>query len=215
MKTNFRGILLSLAVATGLVYSAQATIYTLGAGGLITAASSGFPTGGTTLATATSPFSASGVISGTLISTVISGDTSNPFANGLTFTYLLSINASSPDSSSEMTVSSFANFQTEISYNKSGSEVAPNQFSRDSGSGDTVRFHWLIPTIAAGQTGALVVVQTDATAWHPTLAGIIDGLTVNVASLAPIAVPEPSTFGLVFVGLAATALARRQSVRRK
>ena len=61
------------------------------------------------------PFS-SGVLQGTLVSSVISGglNTSNPFAGagGLTFTYQIVVSSLSADSASQISVSSFASFQT-------------------------------------------------------------------------------------------------------
>ena len=52
---------------------AQATIYTLAPGASITANSSGAPVGGAIVGQVTDPYS-SGIMSGTLTSTVISGD---------------------------------------------------------------------------------------------------------------------------------------------
>jgi hypothetical protein len=180
--------------------------YALTAGGFITAQSSTYPTGGTTLLTDTSPFN-NGAISGTLVSKVISGDASNPYG-GLTFTYQLSINAGSPDSSSSMTVSSYDNYSTDVSYNNLGGEVNPLNFSRDS-NGATVRFLFSNPSIGPGSTGALVVVQTGAPSYQNTMAGIIDGLTVNVASLAPLTVPEPGLGAFLLAGLGVLALRLR------
>jgi PEP-CTERM motif len=205
-----------LAVASTVVVSLSAiqvkalTIYTLSPGTSVAALSSSYPVGGTLLATTTSPFSA-GVISGTLITSVLTGDAANPYAGGLTFTYQLGISSSSPDGSSEMTVSSFSSFLTDVSYNTVDSDVNPSNFSRSSGSGDTVRFIFLNQPVGAGQTSALLVVQTDAVDFQATMAGIIDGLTVNAASLAPIAVPEPASGALILLGLGAMGLRLRRS----
>jgi len=189
------------------------TVYTLSPGTSVAALPSSYPVGGTLVATTSSPFSA-GVISGTLVSSAFLFDASNPYGagtnGGLTFTYQLSISSSSPDGSSEMTVSSFSSFLTDVSYNTVGSDVNPSNFSRSSG-GDTVRFIFLNQPVGDGQTSALLVVQTDALGFQATMAGIIDALTVNVASLAPIAVPEPASSALILLGLGAMGLCLRRS----
>lgn len=215
MKTLFDRFLLAAAVVVSLlaIQVKASTIYTLNPGTSVAALSSSYPVGGTLLATTSSPFSA-GVISGTLVSSVFLFDAANPYGagtnGGLTFTYQLSIASSSPDASSEMTVSSFSSFLTDVSYNTVGSDVNPSNFSRSSG-GDTVRFIFLSQPVGDGQSSALLVVQTDAVAYHPTMAGIIDGLTVNVASLAPIAVPEPTSGALILLGLGLVGLCLRRS----
>jgi hypothetical protein len=214
MKQRSRFVRLATqgAAVAGLLFAVQvtdATIYTLVPGGNLPAVSSTFPTGvGAPLASTTSPFN-NGAIIGTLVSDVFSGDTSNPYAGGLTFTYQLSLNAGSPDSSSEMTVSSFNLFHTDVSYHTNNGFVNPSNFTRDGGGGDTVRFVFLNQAIGPGQSGALIIVQTDATAYHETQAGIIDALTVNVPSLAPLAVPEPGTFGWLLAGLGLLCLRNR------
>jgi len=187
-----------ILLASPFLSQVGATVYTLPPGGVNAALASPYPVGGTLLATVTAPFSSS-VISGTLVSSVFNADAANPYGPAmLTFTYSLSISPSSPDGSSEMTVSSFAGFLTDVSFNPAGGGVAPSNFTRSSGTGDVVRSVWIVTPIMPGQTGALVVVQTDAVSFHDTTAGIIDGQTVNVDSLAPLTVPEPGT-GMVLV----------------
>jgi hypothetical protein len=206
VKTGFRFVRSGIwgftcAVSLFALQVEAVTIYTLPPGGSMSALATSYPVGvGPALATATSPFN-NGALSGTLFSSVYSGDTANPYPGGLTFTYQLSIAPGSPDSSSEMTVSSFSSFHTDVSYHTAGADVNPSNFTRDSGAGDTLRFVFLSQSILPGETSALVVVQTDAASFHSTSAGIIDGLTVNVPSLAPLAVPEPATFSLVLAGL--------------
>lgn len=169
---------------------------------------SAFPVGGTVLDTVTTPFTSS-TIDGTVVSQVISGDSSNPYG-GLTFTYSLSMNTFSSDSASEITIGSFGGTLDDVSYDLTGSEVAPSNFTRSStGNGSTIRFLFangggLMP----GQTGALVVVQTSATAFGPAVGGVIDSQTVNISTLAP--VPEPAIASL-FVALGAVAIWRRNS----
>jgi hypothetical protein len=181
--------------------------YVLAPGAFVTAQSSTYPTGGSALSTTTSPFN-NGAISGTLVSKVITNDASNPYG-GLTFTYQLSLNPGSPDSSSLMTVSSYDNFSTDVSFNNLGGEVNPSNFGRDS-NGAVVRFFFSNPNIGPNATGALVVVQTGALSFQSTMAGIIDGLTVNVSSLAPRTVPEPEMGACLLAGLGVLALRLRR-----
>lgn len=192
-----------------LVPQAVASVYTLPPGGNILATSSAFPVGGTVLDTVTTPFTSS-TIDGTVVSQVISGDSSNPYG-GLTFTYSLSMNTFSSDSASEITIGSYGGTIDDVSYNLTGSEVAPSNFTRSStGDGSTIRFLFsngggLMP----GQTGALIVVQSSATAFAPAVGGVIDSQTVNISTLAP--VPEPGIASLFLVALGAFSVWRRNS----
>lgn len=188
---------------------AAASIYTLAPGGNIAALSSDYPTGGTVLDTVTDPFTSS-TIDGTIISQVISGDPSNPYG-GLTFTYLVEDNAVATDSVSEMTVGSYGGFLTDVSYNATGSEVLPSNFTRSAtGSGSTIRFLWSSGGgIQPDQTGALIVVQTSAQNYAPAQGGVIDSQTVNISTLAP--VPEPGTVSLLIAGLGLFFFSRRNS----
>lgn len=187
--------------------------YTLLPGTVAPSLNSGFPIGGTTLDSVISPFN-NGVLAGTLTSQVLSGDTSNPYAGGLTFTYQLSISPSSRDSATQLSLSSFAGFQTDLSYTTNGSGFipAPSQFGRNS-SGSVISCFWLTSPVTPGSESALIVVQTDSANYQDSLAGIIDGLTVNVASLAPIAVPEPGMMGLLLVGLGCVFAAKSRAGR--
>src|SRR5579859_3906227 len=177
----------------------SATAFTLQPGTTAEAIGSPYPFGGTVLASSAAPFN-TGLLAGTLSSQVLMGDTANPYG-GLTFTYELSISASSRDSLSGFSVSSFAGFQTDVSYtNNSVSAVAPSFFSRSS-SGDVVRSIWLYQQIGPGEESPVLVIQTDANAYESTMAGVIDGLTANVASFAPSAVPEPASGLLLLAGI--------------
>ena len=196
--------------ACSLAPRAVASIYTLSPGGNITATASAFPVGGTAVDSTSYTFSSS-TIDGTVISTVYSGDTSNPY-HGLTFTYLLMLSGASTDSASEMTVGSYGGFMTDVSYNPSSDGgVAPSNFTRSTtGSGSTLRFLWSNGGgILPGENGALVVVQTSATSFGTAPGGVIDSQTVNISVLAP--VPEPEIGSLVAMGLGALFIFRRRS----
>lgn len=198
-----RGIGIStliFSVALLLPSSASAlAIYTLAPGTGITAQSSTYPAGSSSDAISSS--FTTPTLSGTVYSSVYADDTSNPYG-GLTFAYQLMVTASSTDSSSEMTVGSFASFFTDVSYNPlAGGLIAPSNFSR-SASGDVVRFVFFNSPVGPGQTSALLVVQTDATSYQQSVAAVINNLSANVTSLAPVAtVPEPGVATLLLGGL--------------
>src|SRR5262249_3341853 len=157
---------------------------------------SAFPTGGTLLDSISSSFSgssSSGVLIGTLTSAVYSGDASNPYG-GLTFTYLLTMNGASTDNSSGFTLDGFSGRQTDVSYNLTGTEIAPSPFTRSSaGSGTTIRSPWFIGGgLQPGQTGALIVVQPDAHVYGGSLGSVSAGQPVAQIGILT-AVPEPGT----------------------
>src|SRR5690242_17736638 len=109
MKLLIRNSLSLLGVvAIGL--SANAAILNPGSSIALTAEPG--PTGGTTLAFNNVPFVAP-TFSGILVSKVITNDTSNPFAGGLTFTYELSNNSFSPDPIDRFTLSSYLGFSVD------------------------------------------------------------------------------------------------------
>ena len=152
----------------------------------------------------TVPFAVPG-FSGTLTSTVISGDPSNALG-GLTFTYLVTNDAVSSNAISRVTVDSFTSFMTDVSYQTPapGGSVVPSLVDRLTA--DVVGFSFL-PTavpgafgvLSPGTSSALLVVQTDAPTFASTSVFVIDGDTVSVASFAPI--PEPGSFCLAALGV--------------
>ncbi|HEV2207458.1 MAG TPA: VPLPA-CTERM sorting domain-containing protein [Verrucomicrobiae bacterium] len=213
MKTSIGTTALAVIISIGSCTTGFGSVYSLSPGGVDPALGSAYPMGGTTLASLNTPFN-SGSLLGTLTSQVISGDTSNPYAGGLTFTYQLSISPSSPDGATELSASSFAGYLTDVSYNNAvGSQVAPSFFSRSS-SGDVVHSVWLYQPVGPGQDSTMIVVQTDATAYQASMVGLIDGLTVNVSSFAPVPVPEPAIAGLLLAGLGVFSVVRRRQCSR-
>ena len=173
----------------------------------MTAQASPYPTGGTLLGSVSAPF-ASGTLQGTFISDVYSGDASNPYG-GLTFTYLIELNSSSIDSSSEFTVGGYAGFLTDVSFHQSGAEVAPSNFLR-SGNGNVIHSQWNTSVeLPSGDTGALVVVQSNAHNFGNNSGSVIDSTAVTIPILAP--VPEPGALSLVAIGFGALFIFRRRS----
>jgi hypothetical protein len=212
---GFRGFLTLFATFCGVIIS-QAVPAPIGPGGFVFPPPPGVNPTGTLLATTTTPF-LSASLNGTLISKVYSGDSTSPLA-GLTFTYQIILSASSPNSVSQLTVSRFDGFLTDVSFFGDGATNTPPSFisrsNEGGGVGDVMQFHFGAPgvtdTLFPGHTSSLLIVQTSSANWQPTTASIIDGVAVpNIASLAPLTIPEPSTAMLGLAGLVAFAISRR------
>ena len=165
--------------------------------------------GGVIQTTGPLPF-VSATFSGTLTSSVIAGDATNPFG-GLTFTYLLQNNVGNPEAIGRLTVNNFAGFLTDMSYQVPLVGLAPTLNDRSTGAGDVVGFSFVgfpigVGMLSPGQSSTLLVVQTNAPDWRQTTAAVIDGSVATVPSLAP--VPEPATLSLLVLG--GLALIRRR-----
>jgi hypothetical protein len=171
------------------------------------------PLGGTTIGSSSVPF-VSATFSGTLVSKVISGDTSNPFAGGLTFTYELSNNSFSPDAIDRFTLSSYLGFSVDASYPSGSliSSIVPTSATRN-GSGNQISFNYTGPfegTLLPGSSSVLLVLQTSATSFQNSFAAIINSSSVNVPTFAPLAVPEPGTAALLILGAVSLAVRRKK-----
>lgn len=175
------------------------------------------PVGGTVVATLTDAFSAAGAFSGTLTTTVISGDTSNTLG-GLTFVYTLTNDGvSGPNSIGRLSLVDFGPFTLDGSYQipVAAGNIAPASIDRNP-SGDVVGFNFIpVATdpatgfLSPGKTSAAIVIQTDATAFaQGGFGSLIDGGVATVDAIVP--VPEPSTIALLFAGLAGAALVARR-----
>lgn len=179
--------------------------YALLPGGEINpAVSSTFPTGGSLVTSTTENFT-SGTLNGSVVSSVIKNDSSNPYG-GLTFTYLLTLGTGPADSASELTVGSYGGFSTDVSYN-SGTGIAPNIFSRNNVlGGNVLQFQWT-SGLPVGDSADLIVVQTSASNYGITSGGVLFDVAsgVNLNDLyAPStrAVPEVTgTAGLLAIAL--------------
>jgi hypothetical protein len=153
--------------------------------------------------------------SGTLISKVWSGDTSNPWfaLGGLTFTYEISNDLLSPDPIDRFTLSSYAGFFTDASYTSPNFlvPVVPTTVVRNP-SGNQISFNFtglFEGTLIPGASSAVLVLQTDATSYQNSIAGVINSSSANVATFAPLAVPEPASAALLLLGGLALAFRRK------
>jgi len=183
------------------------------------------PTGGAVVATLTAPF-ASATFNGTLVSKVIAGDPSNPLG-GLTFTYFLTNNLVSANNIERLTVDGYTGWGTDVSYQTPvpPGNVPPTFNDRDA-TGNVMGFTFQNPVVipgvgvigngvlAPGDTAALMVIQTNAPSFQPTIANVIDGAVTAMSSYAPAAViPEPSTLVLAALGALGLAVAGRRWMR--
>ena len=146
---------------------------------------------------------------GSLLSQVWSGDSSNPFG-GLTFTYILSNDNSSVDAIGRLTLSSFGGYSTDVSFfTNTFSGVIPFNAVRSGGSGDQIDFNLLSGppnfqhNLLPGESTYLLVLQTSSPVYNIGNASIIDSAVANAVALVPTTVvPEPGTLGLATLGLA-------------
>lgn len=192
----------------GVLIASHAQAANLPVGGAILAPGEPDPTGGAVVAGVATPF-VTATFSGTLTSQVIVGDPSNPFG-GLTFTYRLTNNVISANAEERLTVSKFTGFLTDVSYQIPIAGVTPVSIDRTTA--DVVGFSFQPPfgtPIFPGQTSDLLVVQTDALSFQPSIASVIDATTASPASFAPSALPEPASAALA-TGFGTLLVARRR-----
>lgn len=176
------------------------------------------PIGGTTVFSTNVLWGTPGLFSGTLTSTVLSGDASNHFGPGaLTFTYDLTLDLGSTHVASGLTVGGYGLFLTDASF-QPGPGVAPILVGRDP-SGQDAQFDFKPfltgSYILPGQYSAHLVVQTDATSWSGSAATVIDSVGYGpFYTLAPTdvlnPVPEPTTAALGLLGVLSTLCFRRK-----
>ena len=158
---------------------------------------------------------------GRLVSTVITGDTTNPHSGGLTFTYQL-FNDSGTGEISSLTVPGWTGFLTDVGEEGAGTSPYPAIYRGYPGVGD-IYFSWYSPPgiVTAGKS-QLLVVQTDATGWTDVSATVSDASILHPASYGPGAggsgtpnltsVPLPAS---VYSGLGLLGLMAAYKIRRR
>jgi hypothetical protein len=207
-----------LAAVTGMASLSEAAPLTVGGTQFPVAAEAGQPAPGAVAQPGTGvalPFVGLG-FSGTLTSTVWRNDSSNPAGpNALTFTYLLTNDATSAHVVHRMTVGSYGTaptiFATDVSHDPGGAATAVVPTLADRTTSDVIGFSFasvipgvpgLLGHIPPGGSSKLLVVQTDAISFAPTFASVINGTVATVASWAPLTqIPEPGTWILGSLGV--------------
>jgi hypothetical protein len=201
-----------LAVAAVLLCTTVVHAAPLGVGATLYPAPAGAgPEGGQLQAGTgvTVPF-ASANFNGTLTSSVIAGDSTNPYGPGaLTFTYLLNSDVASVNQIERLTINGWTGFLSDAIYQTPATGLAPGSIDRNAA--DVIGF-WFLPvpvgsgTLSPGQASALLVVYSDATAYTSSFASVIDGTVVSLPTLSP--APEPATLMLTLIGGALLSIRR-------
>jgi hypothetical protein len=180
----------TVAIVAVAIWSLPASVFAapLQPGGtLFPAPSEPDPSGGSIVATAAAVPLVAATFTGNLTTTVIAGDTSNPYG-GLTFTYLLTNDADSTNVISQLAVSGFAGFLADVSYQTPATGTLPALIDRSS-TGSAVFFSFLDGigpgALKPGSISALLVVQTNATNHRSMPASAIDGSIGMAASFTP------------------------------
>jgi hypothetical protein len=210
LSKHFTVIIVLLLVLLGATCANAAT---LSAGGILfPAPAEPDPTGGTIIASSTVPFIAPNY-SGSLMATVRSGDPSNTLG-GLTFTYQI-LNVTGTHSVNRLSVNGYGGFTVDASYQALSPNIAPAYVDREI-TGDSIGFSFASAPIGTGaigngQSGSVLVLQTNAPAFIAAPAFVIDGQTAPVTAFSPI--PEPGTVTLCLVGIALGIAYRRRRYR--
>src|SRR4051812_23409848 len=158
-----------------------------------------------------------GSFSGTLTTTVISGDPSNALG-GLTFTYRITNDGPGISLSAveRMTNLNFTGFLTDVSFQTPAAGVAPTSVDRDASS-STVGWSFSplgSGVIPIGGSSARLVIQTNAPAFVPITANIIDGSIAVAPSFGPAAIPEPASLALLGMSMLSVGALRRNRRRQ-
>jgi hypothetical protein len=186
-------------------WSTSASAAPLPPGGLLTPVpSESFdPIPGVQLAQQTVPFVAA-TFSGTLYSSVIQGDPTNPFPGGLTFLYRVS-NLQGPHSINRLALNGFQGTQLDVSFafEPIVARGIPSFADRQI-DGSTLGFSFDLSgaglgPLRPGDASRLLIVQTNATSWVQSPAFVLDGFPAGATAFAP--VPEPGAMALGLAGL--------------
>lgn len=208
---------LALAAAAATLLAAPSLAAPLPSGSaLVPVPSAAEPVSGTVLDTLASPFAVPGSFAGTLTTTVIQGDTSNPFG-GLTFVYEFN-NTSGPNSIGRLSIDRYLGVLADVSFDSGSTGVAPALADRNP-YGDVIGFSFF-PLAQVldplGETGFLtpgshtrrLVVQTNAPDYRDAVGSLIDGGVTQAATFAP--VPEPATAALALAACGLLVAIRRR-----
>jgi hypothetical protein len=185
-KIVFAAIASLVLVSAGMTQAASTVLVE---GGIVAASTTSVALPGTVLATQTQSFTGANY-TGKLVSTIISGDGTNP-NGGLTFTYQLSNDATSTGFLDGLQLPGFTGFLTSVGQQGSGISFF-NVFRGLPGLGidgpGVVDFRWAISNpIDPTENSQLLVIHTDATNWLDTSGRIIDGSFAAVQTYGPTA----------------------------
>jgi hypothetical protein len=193
-------------VLTVSILSATASAAPLPPGGLLTPvpSESFSPIPGVQLAEQSVPFVAT-TFAGTLYSSVIQGDPTNPFPGGLTFLYRVS-NQQGPHSINRLAINGFQGFLLDVGFIFEP-VIAPGipSFADRQIDGSALGFSFDalgtgLGPLGPGNSSRLLVVQTNATSWTQSQAFVLNGFPAGAMAFAP--VPEPGAMALAASALA-------------